>query len=270
MLTRKKQKAVIIEEDTAMGIEVEGVKTINSGGKSTLTRDSRVFERGKKLLAHVSKSVSDDACEEKSALVDIKSSTMVETVILTGQHQGVWIRAKVMRSEETTVDIQVLHPRKWSVVGIAVAVPKHYIRTVSEKKLGTYTIPIKFMLDDSVLYVACNKNMKVNELKRSIHKVRIFPLDHIFLLHNGRWLDNSAAIPNDVIFCIIHRSDRLNDNPNFLVSTLKKEILNCRSGSISVSEISSLEGASIPCSCSYSDEYYGPRERNIYNESSLS
>jgi len=247
MFKRNRQKAFITKEEETMGIEVEGVKTINSS-KGT-------FERENKSLVHISKSELDDAGEQKSSLSGIRRSAIVETVILTGQHQGVWIRAKVFRLERKTVDIQVLHPRKWSVVGIAVAVPRHYIRTVSEKKLRTYTIPIMFMLDDSKLYVACNEKMNVDELKRFIHKVRLFPLNNIFLLYNGAWLDNSAAIPNDVIFCIIHRQDRSNEDPNYLDSTLKKQILN--SGSVSGSEISSLEGASRSYSSSYVSEYYG-------------
>jgi len=258
MFTRKNQKAVMTKE-AAMGIEVEGVKTINSEVRK-FNRDSRVFVKDKSLIYGL-KSVTDDTCEEKSELMEIKNSAVVETVILTGQHKGIWIRAKVIRLEQNTVDIQVLHPTKWSVVGIAVAVPKRYVRTVSKKKLETYTIPIKFTLDNSILYVACNKNMKVDDLKRSIHKARVFPLDHIFLLHNGKWLDNSDTIPNEVIFCIIHRSTRSNDDLKYLVSTLKKQILKPRS--TSQSEISSLEGVSRSYSWSYSNEYYGSQERRI-------
>jgi len=127
------------------------------------------------------------------------------------------------------------------VAGVAVDVPYKYIRPVSNSK--SYTIPVKFTLDDSVMYFVSNERMKVDDLKRTIHRLRTYPIDQIYFLHNGRWLQTYDPVPDDVIFCIIHRGDRLLSKLNVLVSNAKKQLLNC--GSRTKSDICSLEGAYI-------------------------
>jgi len=252
-----------------MAGKVEGVKTVKSKVTSTTRTSNSVnsCNRENKHKIHTSMSIAlaTDLCEEKievSPLEGITTSTIVETVILTGLHQGVWIKAKVLRMKENTVDIKVLSPRKWSVVGVAVDVPNQYIRPVSNRK--SYTIPVKFMLDNSVVHVVSNKRMKVEDLKRTIHKVRIYPIDQIYFLHHGKCLQSDDPVPDDVIFCIIHRGDQSSSNLNVMVSNVKKQLLH--SAPRTESDISSLEGAysrSRSYSTSCTNEEYQVREGKV-------
>jgi len=241
-----------------MAGKVEGVKTVKSEVTSTTSSLNSVntYNRENKHKIHTSMSIAlaTDLCEEKievSPFEGITTSTIVETVILTGLHQGVWIKAKVLRMKKNTVDIKVLRPRKWSVVGVAVDVPNQYIRPVSNSK--SYTIPVKFMLDNSVLYVVINKRMKVEDLRRTIHRVRIYPIDQIYFLHKGKLLQSYDPVPDDVIFCIIHRGDQSSSNLNVMVSNVKKQLI-LHSEARTESDISSLEGA-YSRSRSYSTSY---------------
>lgn len=255
--------ASTIKKGKPVAGKVEGVKTVKSEVTSTRSTFSSVNtcngENKHKIHTSMSLALATDLCEEKIEVLPLEgvtTSTIVETVILTGLHQGVWIKAKVLRMKENTVDIKVLRPRKWSVVGVAVDVPNQYIRPVSHSK--SYTIPVKFMLDNSVLYVASNKLMKVEDLKRTIHRVRIYPMDQIYFLHNGKWLQSYDPVPDDVIFCIIHRGDQSNSNLNVMVSKVKKQLL-LHSAARTESDISSLEGAysrSRSYSTSYTNEDY--------------
>lgn len=247
----------MIKDGKTIAGNSEGEKSIKSGMIMwTSKRESTESENENKCATQRFKRISDDVREvkrKKQALTGIKVYGIVETIILTGQHQGVWIKARIIRINENTMDIRVLKPRKWNVMGVALAVPKQFIRAVKDRDLYSYTIPIKFTLDDSVLYISCNEKMKVDELKRTIHKVRIYPIDQIYFLHDGEWLNSHDTIPNGIIFCIIHRGQKSNNNLIDLVTMLKKKILH--SATPSYSEISSLEGAdkSFPCS-SYTRE----------------
>jgi len=236
-----------IYESKTVADKIDGAKT-----KYQVTRTSRRSvntcngENRRKVRTSMSPSMSlaleADVCEEKivvSPSESITTSKIVETLILTGLHQGVWIKAEILRLTENTVDVKVLHPRKWSVAGVAVDVPYEYIRPVSNSK--SYTIPVKFALDDSVMYVVSNKRMKIDDLKRMVHRLRTYPIDQIYFLHNGKWLQTYDPVPDDVIFCIIHRGDRSISNLNAMVSNVKRRLLN--SVSRTESDISSLEGA---------------------------
>jgi len=171
---------------------------------------------------------------KKPTIADIRKSTIVETVILAGRHCGVWIRAKVLNVKENAMDIEILSPKKWKVVSIALGVPKHLFRVVSNGQLENYTIPIEFTLDNSILYISCNNNMKVEDLKYTIHLARGFPLDQIYFMHNRGWLGCSDCVPNDRIFCIIHRGESLTYNLTEMVSMLKSKGVNSASFSSSV------------------------------------
>merc|ERR1719193_1211170 len=53
----------------------------------------------------MSLALATDLCEEKTdvfPLEGITTSTIVETIILTGLHQGVWIKAKYCRHQSST------------------------------------------------------------------------------------------------------------------------------------------------------------------------
>jgi len=247
--------------------KVKGLETVKSEVANTFTTKNRAFRGEKKHVTNRSIRLSDYLSEEKMkvrSLVGIRIFTIVDTVILTGLHQGVWIKARVLRMKENTVDLKVLHPRKWSVVGVAVDVPNQFIRALSDRDLGSFTIPIKFMLDDSVLHLAWNKKMKVDDLKRSINRVRLFPVDQIYFLHNGGWLHSYDPVPNDVIFCIIHRGDRSSRRLNGMMSHIKKQLLN--SVRRTESKVSSLEveySRSRLYSYSYINENYDLREGKI-------
>jgi len=254
MFSKFYEKAVTIKKGKTMAGKVEGVKSVKSEVTRTFNSvNTYNGENKRKVQTSMSLALATELCEEKAEvfpLEGITTSTIVETIILTGLHQGVWIKAKVLRMKENTVDIKVLSPRKWSVVGVAVDVPNQYIRPVSNSK--NYTIPVKFMLDNSVLYVVSNKRMKVEHLTRTIHRVRVYPMDQIYFLHNGKWLQSNDPVPNDVIFCIIHRGDQSSSNLNAMVSNVKKQLLH--SAPRTESDISSLEGA-YSRSRSYSTSY---------------
>jgi len=254
MFTKFFHKASANKEGKTMVGNIEDATIVKPEVTSTSTGGNICSGAKKhKIDSSMSLALEADFCEEKigvSLPESITTSTMVETVILTGLHQGVWIKAKVLRMKENTVDIKVVHPRKWGVVGVAVDVPNQYIRPVNNSK--NYTVPVVFTLDNSVLYIMCNKRMKVDDLKRTVNRVRIYPIDQIYFLNSGRVLQTYDPVPNDVIFCIIHRGDRSSSNLNVMVSNVKKDLLN--SAGRTESDISSLEGA-YSRSKSYSTSY---------------
>jgi len=249
MFTKLFHKASTTKEASTMKVgktmaaNIEGAKTVKYEVASASTSVNACNGENKhKTHTSMSLALATDFCEEKIGVLPLEgitTSTIVETVILTGLHQGVWIKAKVLRLKENTVDIKVLHPRKWSVVGVALDVPNQYIRPMSNR--NSYTIPVKLMLDNSILYVVCNKRMKVDDLRRMVHRVRIYPIDQIYFLHKGRWLQTSDPVPDDVIFCIIHSGDRSSSNLNVMISNIKKQLSN--SLNRTESDISSLQGA---------------------------
>jgi len=253
MFTKLFNKASTIKEGKAMAVKIECAKTNYEVTSASTCVNTHNGENKHKISTSMSLALETDFCEEKigvSAHEGITTSTIVETVIMSGLHQGVWIKAKVLQMKENTIDVKVLHPRKWSVVSVAVDVPKQYIRLVSNSK--SYTVPVKFTLDNSVLYVVSDKRMKVDNLKWAVHRLRVYPIDQIYFLHNGRWLQTNDPVPDDVIFCIIHRGDRSRSNLNLMVSNVKKQLLN--SETRTESDISTLEGA-YSRSRSYSTSY---------------
>jgi len=249
MFTKFFNKASTIKEASStnvgktMAANIEGAKNVKYKVTSAST-SVNTYNGGNQHKTRTSMSIAlaTDFPEEKIGVLSLEgitTSTIVETVILSGLHQGVWIKAKVLRMKENTVDVKVLHPRKWSVFGVALEVPIQYIRPVSNSK--SYTIPVKFMLDNSVLYVVSNKRVKVDDLTRMVHRVRMYPIDQIYFLHNGRWLQTYDPVPDDVIFCIIHGGDRPSSNLNVMVSHIKKQLSN--SLNRTESDLSSLQGA---------------------------
>jgi len=231
---RRQSFAVLSKEGQAI---ICGVRSWTKKSSGDASPKMRKQAGGKTNFDTKNKLGGDDMYEDqtkKSTLASIKKSTIVETAILAGRHQGVWVRAKVLNVKENAMDIEVLLPKKWKVVGIALDVPKHLIRAVSDCHLENYTIPIQFTLDNSIRYISCNNKMKVEDLKYTIHSARGFPLDQIYFMHNCDWLVCSDCIPNDRIFCIIHRGERSIRNLTEMVSVLKRKGVNSRSFSGSV------------------------------------
>jgi len=248
------KEALTTETGRVIAANIEGAKTDKYEVMSDSTSATPCNEEYKhETHTSMSLALATDFYGWKVGLLPpegILTSTIVETKILTGPHKGLWIKAKVLRRKEHAVDVKVLHPRKWSVVGVALDVPNQYIRPASNSK--SYTIPIRFTLDSSVLYVVSNKQMKVDDLKWTVHRARKYSIHQIYFLHNGRWLRTHDPVPDDVIFCIIHRGDRSSGNLNVMVSNAKKQLLNSQAGI--ESDISSLEGACCR-SRSYSTSY---------------
>lgn len=241
MYNRENQKVVLIREGNAIFGEIKDFKTIKSSGKvlvtirthagKTVTLDfnNQPEVEGFKLISDAvyemvtnGESGKEEEIKENAdrKFLGVKKNSIVETLILSGRYQGIWVRAKVLRVEENTMDLRVQWPKKWRVAAIALAVPKGLIRTVTDPQ--TYTIPIEFTVDNTILYVSCNNKMTIRDLKLTVNKARKFPFNQIYFIHDGNWLVSSDSIPNNVIFCIIHRGERLTNNLIDLVFSLKK------------------------------------------------
>jgi len=149
----------------------------------------------------------------------IKGS-LVETLIISGRHKGIWIKARILRIAKNKLDLAVEFPKKWMVANTALAVPRKLIRVLTDTK--SYTIPVEFTLNATVLYISCNSHMTIRDLKVAINKERNFLWHEMYFICNGEWLINSDAIPNDRIFCVIHRGGRLTRRLIDLVSTWHK------------------------------------------------
>jgi len=231
------------EEGKAIIHAVRRLQMASSGDACLTMRNdtggTKIFDsKSKRTSDMFSDDISKDLMK-KPAFESIRRFSIVDTKILAGRYKGVWIRAKVLEVYENKMDIQVLHPRKWNVVPIALEVPKKLIRPVIEYDLENFTIPVEFTLDDSVIYISCSSKMKVEDLVWTIHLSRGFPQDQIYILHHHKWLKSSDSIPNCRIFCIIHCGKPLALNLSNLVSGTKRTRRN--SVSISCSELSSAE-----------------------------
>jgi len=147
--------------------------------------------------------------KDGNAEQQIKIGSIVETMVLSGRHRGIWVRCKVMGIGNETMDLKVLCPKKWRVAGTALAVPKRYIRPMAKSEGGTYIVPIEFTMDDSKLYFSCHKRMRLCHLKMAIAQEKDLSANQLFFINRGRWLGENDPIPNDVVFCIIHRKNKL-------------------------------------------------------------
>jgi len=217
-----------------MGSSGDACLTMRNETGGTKNFDSKTKRTSDMFSGDISKFLM-----KRPAFESIRRFSIVDTKIVAGRYKGAWIRAKVLQVYENKMDIQVLSPRKWNVVPIALEVPKKLIRPVIENDLENFTIPVEFTLDDSVLYISCSSKMKVEDLVWTIHLARGFPLDQIYILHHQKWLTSFDSIPNCRIFCIIHSGKPLAPNLSNLVSRIKRARRN--SVSISCSELPSAE-----------------------------
>jgi len=160
--------------------------------------------------------------KDGNALDQVKIGSIVETMVLSGRHRGIWVKCQVQAKGSETMDLKVLYPKKWRVAGTALAVPNRYIRPSPKTELDTYIVPIEFTMDDTKLYFSCHKKMKLNHLKVAIAQERGLSAKQLFFINRGRWLDVDDPIPNDVLFCIIHRKNKLSPKQIYMVSAHKK------------------------------------------------
>jgi len=160
--------------------------------------------------------------KDSNALDQVKIGSIVETMVLSGRHRGIWVKCQVQGKGSETMDLKVLFPKKWRVAGTALAVPNRYIRPSAKSELETYIVPIEFTMDDTKLYFSCHKKMKLNHLKVAIAQERGLSAKQLFFINRGRWLDVDDPIPNDVLFCIIHRKNKLSPKQIYMVSADRK------------------------------------------------
>lgn len=241
------KKAMLIKDGKPIFGTVVGVREISDKGQlmvtmETETGESVTFDAKSKLLNEefklisegvydmVTKSGRDEEPEEikeqsdhDARLLGVRKGAIIETLILSGRYQGIWVKAQVLLVEEGTMDLKVLYPRKWKVAGTALAVPKEFIRKIDVSDKDNYTVPIKFTVDDSILYVSCTEHMRVRDLKEAVHENREFPQSQIYFIHKGKWLVDSDNIPNDVLFCIIHRAGPLTNDLVDMVESLSNK-----------------------------------------------
>jgi len=156
--------------------------------------------------------------KDGNALDQVKIGSTVETMVLSGRHRGIWVKCQVRRKCSETMDLKVLFPKKWRVAGTALSVPNRYIRPSPKSELETYVVPIEFTMDDTKLYFSCHKKMKLNHLKVAIAQERGLSAKQLFFINRGKWLDVDDPIPNDVLFCIIHRKNKLSPKQMDMVS----------------------------------------------------
>lgn len=158
-------------------------------------------------------------------LSNIQPGELVETVILSGMYKGIWIRAKVRDIEEETMNLHVLRPLKWRVAGLAVGVPKRYIRPVSSEDKENYIVPVKFVMDDQVLSVPCSKQMTIEDFKKSVSLIRGVQPNQLIFVNRGTPLLETGPIPDDTIFCVICQKGGLTNNQlSLLVSTARRQV----------------------------------------------
>jgi len=156
--------------------------------------------------------------KDGKTLDQVKIGSIVETMVLSGRHRGIWVKCQVLGKENDTMDLKVLAPKKWRVATTALAVPNRYIRPSSKSALETYVVPIEFTMDDTKLYFSCHKKMKLNHLRMAIAQERGLSPKQLFFINRGKWLDEDDPIPNDVLFCIIHRKNKLSPKQLDMVS----------------------------------------------------
>merc|ERR1719499_1746352 len=151
-------------------------------------------------------------------LTNIKAGAVVETMILSGRYQGIWVKSEVTNVEADTMDLRVLYPKKWKVAGTALAVPNRFIRVVAEKDLENYVVPVEFAMDDSKLYLSCNKRMRVKHLKTTVSQQRGVLPNQLIFVNKGTPLLETDPIPDDAIFCIVCQKGGLTSNQMNLLS----------------------------------------------------
>jgi len=252
----KKQKAVLITDGKPVFGEIGNVRVEATTGKIFVTLvtpdgETAPFDVKKRLETEEFKLISNDVFSmiNKSAKKDnnnnkpqsrhfeererkhssadelsgVKRGAIVETMILSGRYQGIWVKAQVTQIDRRTMDLRVLLPKKWKVAGIALGVPKQHIRPVAVDEAENYIVPIEFLVDDSILYLGCSKRMRIKHLRITVSREKGINIGQLFFMNRGQWLEEDDPIPNDVIFCIIHTKGTLTPNQVDMIDLLKKK-----------------------------------------------
>jgi len=218
MVTMETESGETATFDAKSKLLNEEFKLISEGVYEMVTKSGRDEEP-----VELKENLDEENLDDDARLIGVRKGTVIETLILSGRYQGIWVKAEVLLVEEGTMDLKVLFPRKWKVAGTALAVPKEFIRKIDVNDKENYTVPIKFTVDDSILYVSCTQLMRVKDLKEAVHENREFPQSQIYFIHKGKWLVDSDSIPNDVLFCIIHRAGPLTSDLVDMVESLSKK-----------------------------------------------
>jgi len=206
---------------------------------SLLTKagDEKSFEATAKLAKDEFKLISDEVYKtltkevknkkigaNGSDLTDVKVDSVVETMILSGRYQGIWVKSKVTSVEDDTMDLKVIKPKKWKVAGTALAVPNKFIRVVKKEDLDNYVVPVEFAMDDSKLYLSCNARMRIKHLKTTVSQQRAVQPNQLIFVNKGTPLLEKDPIPDDAIFCIVCQKGGLTSNQmNLLSQSMKKK-----------------------------------------------
>jgi len=151
-------------------------------------------------------------------LAAVRPGDLVETIILSGKHKGIWIRAEVQHIEEKTMNLRQLRPEKWKVVRFAVNVPKKFIRCILPENKENYTVPIWFVADNKVHYIKCSKEITVYDLKQPLSKLRGVEPNQLILICGGVALSEGIPVPDDKIFGIICEKGGLTPNQQRLLA----------------------------------------------------
>jgi len=187
-------------------ISDEVYETLTKGDKSTKNSQTSGEKKARKIGAN------------NADLSAVKKGDVVETMILSGRYQGIWVKSEVSLVEDDTMDLRVMYPKKWKVAGTALAVPNKFIRTISEKDLGNYVVPVEFALDDSKLYLSCNNRMRIKHLKTTVSQQRGVQPNQLIFVNKGTPLLETDPIPDDAIFCIVCQKGGLTSNQMNLLS----------------------------------------------------
>jgi len=157
-------------------------------------------------------------------LADVRPGDLVETIILSGRHKGIWIRAEARDVGEQTMSVRVLRPEKWNVALFAVQVPKKFIRCVLLEDKDNYTVPISFVVDNKISYLSCSKEMTANDLRESLSEMRGVEPNQLIFVSRGVLLEEGVSVPDDKIFCIICQKGGLTENQIRLLSNMRTEL----------------------------------------------
>jgi len=250
-LDLKRQKAVLMVNGNPLFGEIGQVKIDDKTGKVFVTLvtpigETKPIDVKSKLESDEFRILSDedvkslmprkkDRLDEKSAseiitrdneessfqlepqLKGVRVGVTVETMVLSGRYRGIWVKAKVLKLWEGTMDLKVLYPKKWKVSAFALGVPQKLIRKIAKEDRKSFIVPIEFMVDDSILYLGCNRAMRIEHLKVTVSKEKGFSKEQLYFMCNGEWLTDSDSIPNEVIYCIVHKKGKLSPSQIGLV-----------------------------------------------------
>lgn len=172
-------------------------------------------------IATKAKSKEEMKGQSNMRFTRFKRGSIVETLIMSGRCKGVWIKATLLGIGKNKFDLAVEYPKKWMVAEIALDVPARLIRDVT--KPSSYTVPVEFPMDSTVICLNCDSHMTMIDLKEAVYKETKISWNQLYFICDGDWLINSDAIPNDRIFCIIHRGGRLTNHLMNMVSTLNQK-----------------------------------------------